>query len=208
MKKYFAALSTTALICVAPHALAASNTPLKVTGFITPAACDINLSRGGLVDIGKKSVNDLHPTSNTLVDTTKIQLTMACSETMPFMLNPIDHRPNTAAGAGDYFGVGLTPDNEKLGFFDIAITASTADNTTPVQAIGSSDGGATWARQDRIKLGNQSSVAATSDHATRIDVKDLTMDLEIDTYIAAANSLTIDNEIPIDGLATIEVWYK
>ena len=207
MKKYFAALSTTALICVAPHALAASNTPLTVTGSITPAACDINLSSGGIVDIGTRSVNDLHPTNNTLLNSTKMQLTMACSEPMLFMLNPIDLRPGTAAGIGDYFGVGLTPDNEKLGFFDIKINESKAD-TTQVQAIGSSDGGATWVKQDRIMKDKQSSVAAMSDHSTRIEVKDLTMDLEIDTYIAGTNNLTIDNEIPIDGLATIEVWYK
>ncbi|MBV7566709.1 DUF1120 domain-containing protein [Pseudomonas sp. PDM27] len=207
MKKYFAALSTTALICVAPHALAASNTPLTVTGSITPAACDINLSSGGIVDIGKRSVNDLHPTNNTLLNKTDMQLTMTCSESMLFMLNPIDHRPNTAAGLGDYFGVGLTPDDEKLGFFDITIKESTAD-TTKVQAIGSSDGGTTWVKQDRIMKDKQSSVAALSDHATRIAVQDLTMDLEIHTYIAGTNYLTLDNEVPIDGLATIEVWYQ
>ncbi|MNO78221.1 hypothetical protein D3C76_693520 [compost metagenome] len=207
MKKYFAALSTTALICAAPHALAASQTDLAVTGTITPVACDISLSSGGIVDIGKRSKNDLHPTNNTLINTTPMQLTMACSESMLFMLNPIDNRPGTAAGLGDYFGLGLTPDDEKLGFFDITIKDSTAD-TNQVQAIGSTDGGATWIKQDRIMNGNQSSVAATSDHSTRIDVKDLTMELEIKTYIAASKDLTIDNEVPIDGLATIEVWYK
>lgn len=207
MKKYFAALSTTALICVAPHALAASHTDLTVRGSITPAACDISLASGGIVDIGKKSVNDLHPTNNTLINSTPMQLTMACSESMLFMLNPIDNRSGTAAGAGDYFGVGLTPDNEKLGFFDITIKESTAD-TSLVQAIGSTDGGATWVRQDRIMKGNQSSVAAPGAPATRIEVKDLTMDLEIKTYIAGTDYLTIDNEVPIDGLATIEVWYK
>ena len=207
MKKYFAALSTTALICAAPHALAASSTDLTVTGSITPAACDISLASGGIVDIGKKSVNDLHSTNNTLINTTAMQLTMACSESMLFMLNPIDNRPNTAAGGGDYFGVGLTPSNQKLGFFDIKIKESKAD-TNLVQAIGSTDGGANWIKQDNIMKGNQSSVAATSDHSARIDVKDLTMDLEINTYIAGTDNLTIDNEVPIDGLATIEVWYK
>ena len=60
IKKYFAALSATALIGVAPYALAASSTDLTVTGIITPNACTPTLSGGGIVDHGKFSAKDLN----------------------------------------------------------------------------------------------------------------------------------------------------
>ncbi|MNC84273.1 hypothetical protein D3C75_1387360 [compost metagenome] len=40
-----------------------------------------------------------------------------------------------------------------------------------------------------------------------IDAKDVTFELEVDTYIARADSLTLNNEVIIDGSATFEVKY-
>lgn len=62
MKNYFAALSATALISVAPFAVAASSTDLTVTGVITPQACTPSLSNGGIIDNGKISAKDLNLT--------------------------------------------------------------------------------------------------------------------------------------------------
>jgi hypothetical protein len=44
MKKYLAALSATALIGIAPYALAAPSTDLTVIGTITPNACTPTVS--------------------------------------------------------------------------------------------------------------------------------------------------------------------
>ena len=38
-------------------------------------------------------------------------------------------------------------------------------------------------------------------------VENLTMELDVDTYIAPANSLTLTDEIKIDGSATFELTY-
>ncbi|WP_256590845.1 MULTISPECIES: DUF1120 domain-containing protein [unclassified Pseudomonas] len=69
MKKYLAALSATALIGVAPFAMAASSVDLTVTGTITPAACMPSISNGGAIDLGKISAKDLNPTTYTLIST-------------------------------------------------------------------------------------------------------------------------------------------
>lgn len=205
MKKYFAALSTTALICVAPHALAASTADLTVTGSITPIACTPSFSSGGIVDIGKKSSGDLNQTSNTLIDTTPIQLTMACDGKTLFTLKSIDNNDGTAFGSG--FGVGLDPDDNPLGQFNIRVMNATAD-TVAVQAVGSTDNGNTWAAQNTLTKDTLSSVAATGTPGTRIEVQNLAMALEIDTYIARADSLNLTTEVAIDGSATIEVGYN
>ena len=205
MKKYFAALSTTALICVAPHALATSTADLTVTGIITPNACTPSFSSGGIVDVGTHSAGDLNQSSNTLVNTTPIALTMACDAQTLFTLRSVDNREGTAFGTG--FGVGLDPDDNPLGQFNIRVMNATAD-TVAVTAVGSRDNGNTWAAQPTLTKDTLSSVAATGTPTTRIAVKDLAMNLEIDTYIARADSLTLDDEITLDGSATIEVGYN
>ena len=92
IKKYFAALSATALIGVAPYALAASSTDLTVTGIITPSACTPTLSGGGIVDHGKFSAKDLNQTSK-LTPSQTLKLSVNCERQLTvFALTRIDNR--------------------------------------------------------------------------------------------------------------------
>lgn len=203
MKKYFAALTTTALISAAPFALAASSTDLTVTGIITPVACTPTFSGGGVIDIGKISSGDLNLDKNTLVGTHPIQLVVTCDASAKFALNPIDNKDGTSSG--DWFGLGLTPDNEKLGFFFPKVM-QVKDGATSLDAIKSDDGGSTWVKATDAQAGYLLSVATTGGTAP-IAAEVVTFDFEVETYIARADSLTLTEEVTIDGSATFEVKY-
>ncbi|MDF9774964.1 DUF1120 domain-containing protein [Pseudomonas baetica] len=203
MKKYFAALTATALISAAPFALAASSDDLTVTGLITPVACMPSFSGGGVIDLGKFSAGDLKQDSNTLIGTDPIQLVVTCDAPARFALNPIDNQDGTSIG--DYFGLGRTPDNEKLGFFAPKVI-QVKDGTTPLDAIESNDDGSTWVKATYAQAGNLLSVAAPGSTAP-INAEVVTFDFEVETYIARADSLTLTDEVTIDGSATFEVKY-
>lgn len=202
MKKYFVAFTTTALISAAPFALAASSTDLTVKGLITPVACTPTFSGGGVIDLGKISAADLKEDSNTLVGTHPLTLTVNCSAPATFAINPIDNNPGTTIG--DWFGLGLTDDGEKLGFFYPKILRASADANAadPIE----SDDGTTWTKADAAQPGYRLSVA-TVGATNPIEAQVVTMDLEVDTYIARADGLTLDNEVNIDGSATFEIIY-
>ncbi|WP_150714182.1 DUF1120 domain-containing protein, partial [Pseudomonas fluorescens] len=138
MKKYLAAISATALISVAPFALAASSTELTVTGFITPSACEMSLSSGGIIDVGDLQMKDLNPTTFTLVNATPLELAVACDAPALFAINAIDNNPGTSWNGSGY-GLGLVGDDIKLGGFTPAITRVTADGVS-ARAIQSVDG--------------------------------------------------------------------
>ncbi|MNF68971.1 hypothetical protein D3C84_508420 [compost metagenome] len=203
MKKYFVALTTTALMSAAPFALAASSTDLTVTGIITPVACTPTFTGGGVIDLGKYSSGDLNETSNTLIGTDPIQLVITCDAPAKFALNPIDNKDGTSIGS--WFGLGLTPDDQPLGFFAPRIV-QVKDNTTSLDPIESIDDGTTWTKAATARPGYLLSVAATSGTAP-IAAQAVTFDFEVDTYIARADSLTLDDEVTIDGSATFEVKY-
>lgn len=204
MKKYFMALSTAALVNVAPYALA-SSTDLTVTGVITPAACTPSLSNGGVVDNGKISAKDLNPTTSTMIGRHPLKLTVACDAPIQFALNPIDNRAGTGASR-TWFGLGLTDAGEKLGFVVVGVSNALADGVT-AQVIDSEDNGKTWERTTVSSPGYILSTASTTDHSTPIRVKDLTMDFEVRTSIAPANSLTLTDEVVMDGSVTYEMKY-
>ncbi|MHC8342302.1 DUF1120 domain-containing protein [Pseudomonas sp. RT6P73] len=204
IKKYFAALSATALIGVAPNALAASSIDLTVTGLITPKACTPSLSEGGLVDVGQVQAKDLNLTSYTRVGSHPMQLTVACDASTLFALNGIDNKAGTSS-ASQYFGLGLTGNNEKIGYFTPSIQSALADGQ-PVHSIRSIDNGTSWTRIYQILKDNLTSTSAVGT-LIPISVKDLTMELTIYTFITRADSLTLTDDVAIDGSATFEMKY-
>lgn len=204
MKKYFVALSTAALVSVAPYALA-SSTDLTVTGVITPSACTPSLSKGGVVDNGKISAKDLDPVRDTLIGTYPLQLAVSCDGPTQFALKPIDRQAGTASMTS-WFGLGLTDAGEKLGWVRVDLKNALADGVA-AQAIDSEDEGKTWKATWVTSPGYLLSVGSTTDLSTPLFVKDLTMDFEVNTNIARADSLTLTDEVLMDGAVTFEMTY-
>jgi len=204
MKKYFVALSTTALISLAPFALAASSTDLTVTGTITPSACTPSLSSGGVVDLGKILVKNLNPTTYTLVNTTSMQLSVACESAVSFALISKDNRPNTSFN-NKGFGLGETDAGERLGAFAPLVRSVVADGVT-ARAIESLDDGATWVQGGYMSPDRITSVSAVGE-LVPMPAQDLLMNVHVQTWIARADSLTLTNDVTIDGSATFEMKY-
>ncbi|MBZ9781435.1 DUF1120 domain-containing protein [Pseudomonas sp. REP124] len=204
MKQYFAALAATTLISLAPHAVA-STTDLTLTGTITPAACTPNLSEGGVVDLGKISKSDLNLTGNTVVGTQTMYLNVSCVSPAKFALRSIDNKAGTPSNR-DWYGLGLTEAGEKIGFLIPIMKSTLADGQT-AQSIISWDNGAVWTGHHHLRPNLLISAAAPSDHSTPIPVQDLALELALTTYIARADSLTLTDEVNVDGSVTFEMKY-
>lgn len=202
MKKYFVVLTTTALISAAPFALAASSTDLTVNGQITPAACTPTLSSSS-IELGKISSQDLKQTSNTLIDTSDLALTVNCDAAIKFAVNHIDHQAGMWPGSG--FGIGLDKRGEALGFFTPKIK-TIEENSTSYAAIQSTDNGTTWTSATTAEPDTFLSIAAMGT-TTPIAGKDVTFNFEVDTYIARADSLDLSDDTLIDGHMTFDVKY-
>ncbi|CAI8943417.1 Protein GltF [Pseudomonas sp. IT-P44] len=204
-KKYFAALSTIALIGVAPYALATSSTDLTVTGLITPNACTPTLSGGGLVDHGKFSAKDLNQDNPTPLPDETLQLAVNCDAPNAFRLIPTDNRFGT--GDGNYnFGLGHINGNQKLGSFDVRIMTPMADGVA-VRPIHSINNGNTWFASADLQNQQLSAFGAVGGPITPIAVKDLQTDLRVRTAIARADSLDLTNDAALDGSVTITIAY-
>ena len=187
-------------------ALAASSVDLTVRGLITPSACEPSLANGGNVDVGKISAKDLNADQPTHLIQQSLQLTVLCDGATLMALEATDNR----AGSNyedyiGYYGLGLINATEKLGDMEMRILNPIADGVA-ARVIASDDRGLTWFNSRYFARDNILSVANTS-VTVPIPVQLFTGDLTIAPRIAPANSLTLTEEVPIDGSATLTVKY-
>jgi hypothetical protein len=106
-------------------------------------------------------------------------------------------------------GLGLINGTEKLGYYQLGFKNPVAD--VPVSVMFSRDEGATWRGfdddltklpNDWIAFGNRISGTWTPEF-----VENVTVDMWIHTVIAPANSLTLTDEVALDGSATLQIEY-
>lgn len=205
IKKYFAALSATALIGIAPYALAASSTDLTVTGVITPNACTPTLAGGGIVDYGKRSAKDLRPDQATSLGWETLQLTVNCDAATEFRLLPTDNKSGTSYDGSD-FGLGFINVDQKLGSFIVRIQDPIADGVA-VQPLVSTTNGNTWFASRLMEPNLLSAFGAVGGAATPIAIKDLQTNLRVLARIARADSLDLTNDVLLDGSVTLTIDY-
>ncbi|SFB02072.1 Protein of unknown function [Pseudomonas simiae] len=208
MKKPLAALTAAVALVCSGMTFAASTVELAVVGVITPSACTPTLSGNGLVDHGKLSAKDLNLTTATNLPTARLQFNVDCEAQTLFALRTIDNRAGSSTSSYGY-GLGLINNLQKIGTFWISLRSPVADNVAaePIESLD----GVSWRPIDDVMWQSQYLAAfgdgSTGQNRKPIPLKNVIVDLLVDTQIAAANSLDLSNEVLIDGSTTIEVKY-
>ncbi|QUW65993.1 DUF1120 domain-containing protein [Pseudomonas synxantha] len=200
-----ATLLAVLLLTISPLTLAASSLDLTVKGIITPSACAPEVSGGGNVDFGKVSVKDLNSDTYTDLPRETMLLSVHCEGPTFFTLNTIDNRAGTTASHFSWHGLGMTPNDEKVGDAGLGLYQPVADDV-PVRTIVSRDGGATW--MPSVMLSHTVLTAvANNDGVVPIAIQKLEAEIRLITHIAPASNLTLTDDVPIDGHATVQVNY-
>lgn len=209
MKNPLLLLSTALLFTAAPLALAASTVDLAVKGIITPSAC--TLSVPGAVDFGKISASDLTVDRNTRLPDKTLQLSVSCESDTLFSLSPIDNRAGTAASISpQVFGLGLINGSEKLGLYQMGFRSPITEAPTDMLRLRDSGlWGYLW-DDDHVWSNQQIAFGGLTEDGSAIlprPQKTAAVEIWINTWIAPANTLTLTDDAPIDGLATLELKY-
>jgi len=99
----------------------------------------------------------------------------------------------------------MTPNDEKVGDAGLGLYVPVADGV-PVRTITSRDGGVTWMPSAMLSHTLLTAVA-NNDGVMPIAIEELDAEIRLITHIAPANGLTLTDEVPIDGHATVQVNY-
>ncbi|WP_392891118.1 DUF1120 domain-containing protein [Pseudomonas migulae] len=206
------AMAAVWLIIGAPSALAASDTELTVTGFITPGACEPNLSANGIVDYGDVPLTQLDPGKPTWLPPVTLQMTITCEEKTKYALMPRDNRPEGQPYSA-YNGFGLTmfaPDIPIGAYFLSVPTPPLADGV-PIGRLYSVNNGDSWLPVEPFELLKPDTLSAfgtyTGSDTAPTPIKELILPLELSTLIYQTRDLPVTEKTPIDGSATFELIY-
>ena len=198
-------LITLAWLSGAWPAQAASTVDLGVSGRITPSACEVGLSNGGLYDLGKVASRDLNADQTTPLPIHRLQLTISCEALTLVALEPRDNRLGSGYGVDQpyKFGLGLTHNNQKLGYMTLRLLAIVADGRD-MQPIAKT-GEATWA--PTAILSHHTLTAFHAGSSAPTPIQRLDADVEITPTLAPANTLPLETQVPIDGFMTLTMTY-
>lgn len=201
-------------------ALAANSVDLRVTGTITPAACNISLAGGdfayGTIDGGTLNTN----TSTTVSEMGGRTLDIICSGATQVAIKAIDNRMGSIPvdqTSGDLFGLGVDGAGNPIGFYQIKVIESLITVDGAAGAIKfSDDNGATWlaggelthlqssAKSSRILAPDFATASANSQPSP---ITSASIGIKVNPTIQPTSTLDISNDIALDGSATIELVY-
>lgn len=187
-------------------AQAASTVDLSVTGLITPSACEPSLSNGGEYDLGKVPAKSLNPDKTTPLSAANLPFSMTCEALTLLALQPRDNRLGSSYESDKTFtfGLGLANGSEKLGSMTLRMLTITADGAG-MRPIGSS-GPSTWAPTS-IMSPEFLTAFTPNENPVPAAIRQLSANLQVSPIIAPANTLTLTEEVPIDGAVTLTVKY-
>lgn len=201
--------------CV-PSSFARSATEVSVIGTITPAACVPSLSGDGSFQYGKIGSIELHPVQRTQFVSARQHLSIRCSAPTRFALRGVDGRAGSAEWPlhDRHFGLGLNG-AQKVGTYFVLFKAEglSLDGNSQVVSLRSADNGTSWQPVTTADspLPNDAGAGligfalagGAEPSATRL----LDAVIEVDMHLAPGESLTLTDEVLIDGAATLEVSY-
>ena len=203
-------------------AFAADSVDLKVIGTIVPASCTPTISGGGIADFGRIPAASLSATAATVLPAKLATLTVSCDAPVAVGITTVDDRSGTtgtvisalpAAAAGNVLGVGSV-NGKTVGGYNVKFLKEgiTADGNA-IDGIYSQNGGATWSAFVRdygaaIQPGVRTHGWATSGQTVPATFTTITQPLEIDLALnKTADMPALNQEVPIDGLATFSLVY-
>lgn len=185
-------------------AFAASSADLTVKGRITPSACTLDLT--GVVDYGKISAKDLNQDKRTRLELKTLPLAISYEAPTLFAINPVDNRPESAGRSS--YGLGLINGTEKLGDYSLGMRNPIAE--IPSQMLNFVDG--KWRWIDHSDAIAPNTLIAFGDFQADVGylpqpLQNVAVEILLYAYIAAANTLTLTDEVAIDGSTTLELKY-
>jgi hypothetical protein len=198
------------MLSLVPAAFAASTVDVAVRGTITPSACTPLLGQGGLIDYGKIAARDLNRETFTPLPNAGLAVGVDCEAATLFALKLTDNRAGSSATEPDGFGFGVVNGSEKVGVFHTTLHTPLADDA-PITQLQSLNYGQTWSVVEENVALPALRLAAFGNNASGtwspLPIRELRVQLRISAFIAPAQGLTLDREVPLDGSATLDLIY-
>jgi hypothetical protein len=180
-----------------------------------PAACNVNLSNGGLVDFGRMPKNDLNTDKSTPLPPKHLNLQVGCDAPTHFALRMHDNRSGSATVNSEiYYGLDVDGRNNNIGLYSLTLDpgSASADSYARLFRTDSTTGGTAWstASTNPIPLAQNSYLGFTDlagSTSGPVAIQNISAAVTVEAVIAPSESLDLSSAIHLDGSGTIEILY-
>lgn len=200
-------LALTIMFASAPLSYATSTVDLDVNGLITPRACTVSLSDNGLVDYQDIMAKTLHPSQFTVLPDKQMGFSIVCDAKVLFALVGIDNKPESSLEPQRLYGLGMNihAPGERLGRVSLSLRGPVGD-MQPMHTLASPDKGETWRPEPFVYPGLYMGFSRMGE-TLPTPIAQLVASLRVDTSISPANTLTLQERVPLDGSITLDLLY-
>jgi len=134
-------------------------------------------------------------------------LSISCEGLVLFALVGIDNKRESSLAPDYFYGLGMNPHapDERLGSVSLSLRGPVGDSQ-PMQTLTSSDQGASWKPEPNMYPRLLMGFARAGD-TLPAPIRQLVASLRVDTSISPANTLTLHEEVPLDGSITLDLRY-
>ncbi|MCM7588020.1 DUF1120 domain-containing protein [Enterobacter chuandaensis] len=209
---------------------AADSFNINVTGVISPAACQANITGGETIDYGNIPANSLTTDAVTLLPAKQTAFTLTCDAPAKLGFRVIDNRAASKMTSGEGFimdsgisynysvlnGLGVDAKGNNIGGWMAELINLTRDAESNNGIVTSLDDGVTWRKSavysDKFGLYSMDSVnrlVSVTDAGGSVPVafSTLTGTLSVQTAINPASTLDLSQPVTLDGSITVEMVY-
>ncbi|MDY7535268.1 DUF1120 domain-containing protein [Pseudomonas sp. Bout1] len=189
---------------------------MTLNAHFAPAACEINLSNGGVIDYGRMWAKSLNADRDTALASRSLTLSIGCDGPTRFALLMQDNRKGSATGGTDETAYGLGVDNSrnKIGRYFLYFDPfdMQADTQPSLYRTDSTTGGVAWSSSNAfpIPIGQNSWLGFTTapaSHAGPSAIRNLSGQVSVRAILSPTNNLDLSTDVLLDGSGTIEIKY-
>jgi type 1 fimbria pilin len=215
-----------AMLAISAGARAADTAELQVKGSVRPSACTLTLSGDGVVDYGRIPASRLSDTKTTSLGGRNVNYAINCPNgAARVALQITDNRKSSVVKGMAFdvtkywddraaFGLGIV-DGKTIGIYLVVMNAGTQANggssTSTLSPAISSDSGKTW----RTSSGGYLPLMSDSWYSwgtsytalEPVAINNVSGILSVTTFIDKLGNIPPGNDIPLDGLTTLEMRY-
>lgn len=207
---------------------AADSFNINVTGVISPAACEANITGGETIDYGTILANTLTADAITLLPAKQTGFTITCDAPAKLGLRTTDNRAGSKFSdteevvidsgvkwrKSNLNGLGVDSKGNNIGGWSSVVTAFSTD-TAASKMIYSDDDGTSWSASNHVNfpiyslLGMSSRIytVAATDTLVPAAFSTLSGTLDVQAIINPASTLDLSQPVTLDGSVTVEMVY-
>ncbi|HCR0082550.1 DUF1120 domain-containing protein [Klebsiella aerogenes] len=209
---------------------AADSFNINVTGVISPAACEANITGGETIDYGTIHASKLSADAVTVLPGKQTAFTVTCDAPAKLGFRTVDNRAATKMtttgnitmdsgsvwGMSRLNGLGVDSKGNPVGGWSAELNTATADTVSDPEMIFSVDEGTSWvkggSRDGKIipffmDGKNEIGTISTAGTLTPAAFSTLTGTLAVQAVINPASTLDLSQPVTLDGSVTVEMVY-